>query len=82
MLHTVLLQVAAVLRVGVSACRYPETPGIYTREQIEAWKPVVEAVHDKGATFFLACGARQPPGWVLLHPQLPAVTEECRFQVQ
>lgn len=33
--------------------RYPETPGIYTREQIEAWKPIVQAVHDQGATFFL-----------------------------
>lgn len=35
------------------ACRYPETPGIYTKEQVEAWKPIVHAVHDKGATFFL-----------------------------
>lgn len=34
-------------------CRYPETPGIYTKEQIEAWKPIVEAVHAKGAKFIL-----------------------------
>lgn len=33
--------------------RYPHTPGIYTVAQVEAWKPVVEAVHDKGATFYL-----------------------------
>lgn len=33
--------------------RYPHTPGIYTREQIEAWKPVVEAVKAKGTIFFL-----------------------------
>ncbi|CAM6085448.1 unnamed protein product [Calypogeia fissa] len=31
---------------------YPQTPGIYTKEQIEAWKPIVKAVHEKGAIFF------------------------------
>ena len=34
-------------------CRYPNVPGIYTQEQIEAWKPVVEAVHAKKSPFFL-----------------------------
>ena len=29
------------------------TPGIYTDEQAEAWKQVVEAVHDRGAKIFL-----------------------------
>ncbi|CAK0764872.1 hypothetical protein CVIRNUC_003202 [Coccomyxa viridis] len=32
---------------------YPHTPGIYTQEQIDAWKPVVEAVKAKGTVFFL-----------------------------
>ncbi|KAG0582322.1 hypothetical protein KC19_3G051800 [Ceratodon purpureus] len=31
---------------------YPHTPGIWTREQVEAWKPIVKAVHDKGGIFF------------------------------
>nr|AFK46523.1 unknown [Lotus japonicus] len=31
---------------------YPDTPGIWTKEQVEAWKPIVDAVHAKGATFF------------------------------
>lgn len=31
---------------------YPSTPGIYTKEQVDGWKPVVEAVHAKGSTFF------------------------------
>ncbi|ONK73022.1 uncharacterized protein A4U43_C04F26290 [Asparagus officinalis] len=31
---------------------YPETPGIWTNEQVEAWKPIVKAVHDKGGIFF------------------------------
>jgi 2,4-dienoyl-CoA reductase-like NADH-dependent reductase (Old Yellow Enzyme family) len=31
---------------------YPHTPGIFTEEQVEAWKPIVKAVHDKGGVFF------------------------------
>ncbi|XP_075651345.1 12-oxophytodienoate reductase 1-like isoform X2 [Castanea sativa] len=30
----------------------PNTPGIWTREQVEAWKPIVRAVHEKGGIFF------------------------------
>ncbi|OAY77509.1 putative 12-oxophytodienoate reductase 12, partial [Ananas comosus] len=30
---------------------FPHCPGIYTREQIEAWK-VVDAVHAKGSIIF------------------------------
>lgn len=29
----------------------PNTPGIYSAEQVEAWKPVVQAVHNKGGLF-------------------------------
>lgn len=32
--------------------RHPGTPGIWTKEQVEAWKPIVEAVHKKGGIFF------------------------------
>ncbi|GAB4839508.1 12-oxophytodienoate reductase 1 [Ancistrocladus abbreviatus] len=32
--------------------RYPHTPGIWTKEQVEAWKPIVEAVHAKGGICF------------------------------
>ena len=28
------------------------TPGIWTKEQNEAWKPIVDAVHAKGGIFF------------------------------
>ncbi|WJX54659.1 12-oxophytodienoate reductase 1 [Trifolium repens] len=38
--------------VSDTAQGYPDTPGIWTKEQVEAWKPIVDAVHDKGATFF------------------------------
>eukprot|EP00882_Tetradesmus_deserticola_P013553 GHRQ01014389.1.p1 GENE.GHRQ01014389.1~~GHRQ01014389.1.p1 ORF type:complete len:187 (+),score=43.90 GHRQ01014389.1:193-753(+) len=30
---------------------YPQVPGIHTQEQVEAWKPVVQAVKDKGGVF-------------------------------
>ena len=30
----------------------PNSPGIWSREQIEAWKPIVDAVHAKGGIFF------------------------------
>lgn len=32
--------------------RSPNTPGIWTEEQVEAWKPIVDAVHAKGGVFF------------------------------
>ncbi|XP_027150161.1 putative 12-oxophytodienoate reductase 11 [Coffea eugenioides] len=31
---------------------YVHTPGIWTKEQVEAWKPIVDAVHAKGGIFF------------------------------
>lgn len=31
---------------------YPCTPGINTQEHVDAWKPIVDAVHDKGAFFY------------------------------
>ncbi|KAK3131946.1 hypothetical protein QOZ80_6AG0513740 [Eleusine coracana subsp. coracana] len=40
----------------VSPQGYPEIPGIWTQEQIEAWKPIVDAVHSKGALFFCQIG--------------------------
>ncbi|NYF91472.1 alkene reductase [Tunturiibacter empetritectus] len=32
---------------------YPNAPGIYTREQIDGWKAVTEAVHSRGGRIFL-----------------------------
>ncbi|EPS72305.1 hypothetical protein M569_02454, partial [Genlisea aurea] len=39
--------------VSQSAQGYPHTPGVWTEEHVKAWKPIVEAVHKKGAIFFL-----------------------------
>ncbi|KAL8137339.1 hypothetical protein V2J09_003340 [Rumex salicifolius] len=38
--------------VSDTAQGYPDTPGIWTKEHVEAWKPIVDAVHAKGAFFF------------------------------
>ncbi|KAL5702311.1 12-oxophytodienoate reductase [Ranunculus cassubicifolius] len=38
--------------VSDTAQGYLFTPGIWTKEQVEAWKPVVDAVHAKGGIFF------------------------------
>ncbi|KAI3464309.1 hypothetical protein Pfo_020972 [Paulownia fortunei] len=38
--------------VSDTAQGYPYTPGIWTKEQVEAWKLIVDAVHAKGAIFF------------------------------
>jgi len=34
------------------AGRFVHSPGIYTEEQVEAWRKVVDAVHAKGAYIF------------------------------
>ncbi|KAJ1696772.1 hypothetical protein LUZ63_005284 [Rhynchospora breviuscula] len=46
------LLIAEATGVSDTAQGYPDTPGIWTREQVEAWKPIVDAVHKKGGIFF------------------------------
>ncbi|CAI9260011.1 unnamed protein product [Lactuca saligna] len=46
------LLIAEATGVSDTAQGYPETPGIWTKEQVEAWKPIVDAVHEKGGIFF------------------------------
>jgi 12-oxophytodienoic acid reductase len=38
--------------VSATAQGFPGSPGIWTHEQVAAWKPIVDAVHRKGALFF------------------------------
>ncbi|CAM0958728.1 unnamed protein product [Alopecurus aequalis] len=38
--------------VSDTAQGYPDTPGIWTAEHVEAWRPIVAAVHEKGALIF------------------------------
>ncbi|XP_021842702.1 putative 12-oxophytodienoate reductase 11 isoform X1 [Spinacia oleracea] len=46
------LLISEATGVSVTAQGYPDTPGIWNREQVEAWKPIVDAVHAKGGIFF------------------------------
>lgn len=45
----ILSEATAVSPRGVG---YPSTPGIWSAEQVEAWKPVTNAVHDAGGRIF------------------------------
>ncbi|XVE54838.1 hypothetical protein DITRI_Ditri03aG0114500 [Diplodiscus trichospermus] len=45
------LLIAEATGVSDTAQGYPDTPGIWTKEQVEAWKPIVDAVHAKGGIF-------------------------------
>ncbi|XP_058108579.1 12-oxophytodienoate reductase 3 [Magnolia sinica] len=38
--------------ISPTGAGFPHVPGIYTQEQIDAWKKVVEAVHAKGSVIF------------------------------
>uniref|UniRef100_M4EPQ4 NADH:flavin oxidoreductase/NADH oxidase N-terminal domain-containing protein n=1 Tax=Brassica campestris TaxID=3711 RepID=M4EPQ4_BRACM len=38
--------------VSETAMAYHDMPGIWKKEQIEAWKPIIDAVHSNGAVFF------------------------------
>ncbi|KAJ1704225.1 hypothetical protein LUZ63_004004 [Rhynchospora breviuscula] len=44
--------IAEATGVSDTAQGYTHTPGIWTKEQVEAWKPIVGAVHKKGGIFF------------------------------
>ncbi|XP_020572690.1 putative 12-oxophytodienoate reductase 5 [Phalaenopsis equestris] len=45
------LLIAEATGISDTAQGYPRTPGIWTKEQVEAWKPIVNAVHEKGGIF-------------------------------
>eukprot|EP00246_Nothoceros_aenigmaticus_P014936 TRINITY_DN5947_c0_g1_i1.p2 TRINITY_DN5947_c0_g1~~TRINITY_DN5947_c0_g1_i1.p2 ORF type:complete len:431 (-),score=47.61 TRINITY_DN5947_c0_g1_i1:2091-3383(-) len=47
------LLIAEATGISEDCDGYPHTPGVWTEEQVEAWKPIVKAVHDEGAYFFL-----------------------------
>ena len=47
-----VLLIAEASAVSETATGYPRVPGLWSDEQVDAWKPVVDAVHAKGALFF------------------------------
>ncbi|KAM1734707.1 hypothetical protein ACFX11_020145 [Malus domestica] len=46
------LLISEATGISDTAQGYPDTHGIWTKEQVEAWKPIVDAVHAKGGIFF------------------------------
>jgi 2,4-dienoyl-CoA reductase-like NADH-dependent reductase (Old Yellow Enzyme family) len=65
----ILSEGAVVMEKGVG---YPDTPGLWSREQVEAWKPVTRAVHEGGsliAAQLWHCGRVSDPS--LLGGELP-----------
>eukprot|EP00871_Galdieria_phlegrea_P002834 jgi/Galph1/3551/GphlegSOOS_G2185.1 len=47
------LIVTEATQISQQGMGYPDTPGIYTDEQIEGWKLATEAVHQRGGLIFL-----------------------------
>ncbi len=47
------LIIAEATNISLQAFGYMNSPGIFTQQQIEGWKPVTNAVHHKGGKIFL-----------------------------
>lgn len=47
------LIVTEASQISPQGMGYPATPGIYSPEQVEGWKLVTQAVHDRGGRIFL-----------------------------
>ncbi|KAK8957477.1 putative 12-oxophytodienoate reductase 5 [Platanthera zijinensis] len=45
------LVIAEATVISDTAQGYPDTPEVWTKDKVEAWKPIVNVVHDKGAVF-------------------------------
>jgi len=51
-------------QISEQAVGYPATPGIYSEEQVEGWKQITSAVHDRGGHIFVQlwhCGRVSHP---------------------
>ena len=47
------LIISEATQISTLGIGYPSTPGIHSPQQIEGWKKVTEAVHEKGGHIFL-----------------------------
>lgn len=45
--------ISEATNISPQAVGYALTPGIWNDQQIEAWRPIVQAVHDRGGVMFL-----------------------------
>ncbi|KAL6249703.1 hypothetical protein RBB50_003558 [Rhinocladiella similis] len=61
------LLISEATSVSPRSAAMPHTPGIWTAEHIEAWKPITEAVHERQSYIFVQlwmCGRAARPGAV------------------
>src|SRR5215813_14724450 len=47
------LIIAEATQISQQGQGYPQTPGIYTPDQVAAWRTIVEAVKNRGGIIFL-----------------------------
>ncbi|MGB5507208.1 MAG: alkene reductase, partial [Sulfurovum sp.] len=47
------LIISEATQISTQGIGYPCTPGIHTQEQVEGWKKITKAVHDKDGVIFL-----------------------------
>lgn len=67
-----------------NALGYPRIPGLFAKEQVEAWKPVTDAVHEAGGHIFaqlmhtgrISHPLNLPPGARVLAPSAVAAAEQ------
>lgn len=72
----ILTEATSVMPMG---CGYPDTPGLWSKEQIEGWKGVTKAVHAAGGRIFAQLwhvGRISDP--VHLHGELPVAPSAVR----
>lgn len=62
------LIVSEATQVSANSTAYPNTPGIFTPEQIEGWKLVTSAVHQSGGRIYLQLWHAGRVSHPLLHP--------------
>ena len=47
------LIISEATQISTQGIGYPCTPGIHTAQQVQSWRKVTQAVHDKGGKIFL-----------------------------
>lgn len=74
------LIIAEATNISLQANGYMNSPGIYSHEQVEAWQPITEAVHNKGGLIFLQLWHVGRVSHPLLQPngQLPVSASAIR----
>nr|BFE99390.1 alkene reductase [Streptoalloteichus tenebrarius] len=60
------LIITEAMQQSVGGQGYPDTPGLHSAEQVAAWRPVTDAVHEKGGVIF----AQLVHGGRIGHPSL------------